>query len=165
MSPLQPTPPTVLCDFLKPGFPFAGVFSVFFVDGHLLFAMTGNTGTNAAGTLRGSLGSFTPSAMIAGAVGALWDTLTGNRRTAYTVQLGSQRVKDVIAADKHNYSIPLSSVRQVQIHGPNMFGELKIMIAADKVHKFRVDKQTEASAQTIAETFDRFLAGKVLVRS
>lgn len=45
--------------FLQPGFPFAKVFSVFFLDGCLVFARRCSGGTDMAGMMLGRLGGFT----------------------------------------------------------------------------------------------------------
>ena len=153
--------PIVLGDFIQPGFPFAKVFSVYFVDNQMVFARVGSGGTNAAGAMRASLGGSTPVAMIAGAIGALVDGETENSRSEKSSQLGSQKVDQMICADKHNFAVPFEAVSRVEIKGPNWFREVKVLIVADRQHKFRVDKQSQDSARTIFSIFQQFLPGKI----
>ena len=155
-------PPTVLGNFLQPGFPFAKVFSVLFMNGGMVFAKTGSGGTNAAGTLRASLGGSSPVALIASAIGTLYDTKSQDSRSAKTGQLGGQAVQDIVAADKRNFFVPFTAVKQVQVKVPHFGGEVKVIIEADKTHKFRIDRQSKESAKRIVSGFNEFLPGKVL---
>lgn len=156
------TPPTVLGNFLQPGFPFAKVFSVLLMDGVMVFAKSGSGGANAAGTLRASLGGSTPAALVAGAIGALVDAQTAESRAQKTAFLGGQAAQDILAADKRNFLIAFDAVKRVEVKGPNFAGEVKVLIDADKMHTFRIDRQSRDSAARITATLSGFLPGKVV---
>lgn len=155
--------PVALANFVQPGFPFAKVFSVYFMDGQMVFAKVGSGGTNAAGTMRASLGGATPMAMIAGAIGGLLDSATEDRRLARSVQLADQRVAQLLDANRHNFALPLATVTRVELRGPNWFREVKVLISAESEHKFRIDKQSTDSLKAISSVFQQFLPGRVFV--
>lgn len=156
--------PTVLGNLLQPGFPFAKVFSLFFMENSLVFAKTGSGGTNAAGTMQGALGGFTPEAMISSAIGSLVDSGTAASRAGKTAEMASQNAAAIVASHKKNFLIPFDQVKSVEIKGPNFAGELKVIVEADKTHKFRIDRQSKESAKYVVDVFSQFLPGKVVVK-
>lgn len=155
-------PPTVLGDFLQPGFPLAKVFTVFFMDNVLIFAKTGSGSTDAAGTMAASLGGFTPTALVAKGVGAVVDHLSEEKRSDKAAQLAAFSPEDVVASHKLNSMIPFDAVKTVEIKGPNFAGEVRVIITADKIHKFRINKQSKDSANYVESVFNDFLPGKVV---
>lgn len=154
-------PPTVLGDLLQPGFPLAKVFTVFFMNDSLVFAKTGSGATNAAGTLAASLGGFTPSALIAKGIGTVIDQQTGGSRDNKSAELAAYSPEEIVAGHKRNFMIKFDDVKNIEIKGPNFAGEVKVIITADRVHKFRVDKQSKEAANYIKSVFNEFLPGKV----
>lgn len=155
-------PPAVLGNFLQPGFPLAKVFSVFFMENSLVFAKTGSGGTNAAGTMAANLGGFNPTALIASGVGTLVDKHTGEKRSDKTGQLAAFSAAEIVAENKRNFMIPFDAVKSVAINGPNFAGEVRVIITAHKVHKFRINKQSKNSADYIERVFVDFLPGKII---
>jgi len=158
----QTKPPTVLDGFLQPSFPFAKVFTCFFLNNCMVFTKTGSFGTNAAGTMRGSLGGFTPAAMVAGAVGTLVDMHNDGSRAEKAAGMSAYSPENMVAAHKRNFMLPYGDVRNVELKGPNFAGEFKVIVYADKIHKFRIDRQSKASAQYIESVFNQFLPGKII---
>ena len=155
---------TVLTNFLQPSFPFAKVYSVFFMDNALVFAKTGSGGTNSAGTMSAALGGFTPIALLARAIGTLFDSSSAQSRADKTGQLASQSATDIVDSNKMNFTIAFEAVKNVEIKGSNFGGELKVTIYADKSHKFRIDRQSNASAKYIIDTFNQFFPGRVSIK-
>jgi hypothetical protein len=155
--------PRVLGSFLQPGFPFAKVFTVYFLADRLVFAKTGTGPTNAGGTMQAALGGFTAAALAAKAVGTLVDASSEASRDANTAMLGGLSPDAIVAAHKLNFQLPFDAVRGVTIKGPNFAGEVKVVVTADREHKFRIDKQSKASAQVIIDAFRDTLGSKVTV--
>ncbi len=159
-APQPRTPVTVLMDFIQPGFPFARVYSVFFLERELVFSRTGLGGTNAAGTLRGSLGGWSPAALIAGALGALADMFRSDRRVEKTV--AAQRcIGEGEGETEDDFTLPYDSITRVEVRGPNFVREIKVILWAGEERRFRIDRQTEGDAQRIRQVFERFLPGRV----
>lgn len=156
------TSPVLLGDFIQPRFPFARLFSVLVMDNALVFAKNGTGSPNAAGTLKSSLGGSTPTALIASALGRLWDSLTGQRRSRKTVQLASQRLQAIVAADPLNFCLPFDTVERIEFHGPNFAGEVNCIIHTGVVRKFRLDRQSEATTLNMVQTLSRCLGDKVV---
>ena len=155
--------PVVLDGLVQPSFPFARVFTLFFMHDCLVFTKTGSFGTNAAGTMKGSLGGFTPEAMVAGAIGTLVDQFNDQARKSEASELAAFSPEDMVAAHRRNFMISYDEVESVEIRGPNFARELRIIITArgDK-HKFRIDKQSGSSAKYVTDLFLWFLPGKVI---
>jgi len=53
-------------------------------------------------------------------------------------------------------------VEIIEIRGPNFARELRIIVNAAKIHKFRMDRQSKESAKYIERVFNEFLPGKVV---
>lgn len=155
--------PRVLGSFLQPGFPFAKVFTVYFLPDRLVFAKTGTGPTNAAGSMQSALGGFTAAALAAKAVGTLVDASSEASRSANSAALGGLSADEIVAAHKLNFQLPFDAIRSVTIKGPNFAGEVKVIVSADKDHKFRIDKQSKAAAKVIADAFRETLGNKVTV--
>lgn len=154
--------PTVLGDFLQPGFPTAKVFSVFFLENKLVFTKTGSGGTDTAGKMRAGLGGFTSTAMIAGAIGTLVDSDSAKSRSDKASQMAALNADDMVKAHKLNFMLSYDNIKSVEIKGPNFAGELKVMVNADKTYKFRIDKQSKDSARYIEKIFNEYLPQKVI---
>lgn len=154
-------PPTALGNFLQPGFPFAKVFTAFFFGDRVVFAKIGSFGTNAAGTMQASLGGFTPTALVAGAVGAIVDSASSGTRTRRAAGLAGLDPEAMVAAHKKNFAIPYGTVKSVEIKGPNFAGEVRVTITAEKAHKFRIDRQSKDAAKYLEGVFAEFFPGKV----
>lgn len=153
--------PAVLDGLVQPSFPFARVFTLFFIHDYLVFTKTGSFGTNASGILRGSLGGYTPEAMVAGAIGTLLDQHNDEARRLEASALAGFSPENMVAAHKRNFMISYENVESIEIRGPNFAGELRIIVMAGGRHKFRIDKQSKASAKYVKDLFLRFLPGKV----
>lgn len=154
-------PPAVLGRFLQPGFPFAKIFSVFFMKDTLVFAKTGSGATNAAGVMLASLGGYNATSMVASAIGSVADQHSEKNRSEKSVQLAAYSPEEIVASHKRNFMIAFSDVKTVEIKGPNWGGEVTVIITADKAHKFRIDKQSKDSAKYMESVFQEFLPGKV----
>lgn len=157
----QMKPPTALGNFLQPGFPFAKIFTALFFHDRVVFAKSGSGATNAAGTMQASLGGFTPTALVAGAVGSIVDSVTSDKRAERAAGLAALDPEAIVASHKKNFMLPYGAVKSVEIKGPNFAGEVKVIIVADKTHKFRIDKQSKAAAKYIEEVFAEFFPGKI----
>ena len=151
----------VLDGFVQPSFPFARVFTLFFLPNCLVFTKTGSFGTNASGILRGSLGGYTPEAMVVGAIGTLFDQHNDESRRSEASALAAFSPENMVAAHKRNFMISYENVESVEIRGPNFGGELRIIVLAGGRHKFRMDRQSKASAKYVKDLFLLFLQGKV----
>lgn len=158
----QAIPPTILDGFIQPGFPFAKVFTCFFLDRFLVFTKTGSFGTHTAGTLRGSLGGYTPEAMVAGAIGSFVDSQSSQVRAAKAGQLAAFSPEEMLLAHKRNFLLAYDSIESVEIRGPNFVRELRITLIAANRHKFRLDHQSKESAKYIESVFNKFIPGKVV---
>lgn len=154
--------PVVLDGLVQPSFPFARVFTLFFLSDYLVFTKTGSFGTNASGTMRGSLGGFTPEAMVAGAIGTLLDQHNDESRMSEASAIAGFSPEKMVAAHKRNFMISYENVESVEIRGPNFAGELRIIVMAGSRHKFRIDKQSKSSAKYVKDLFLRFLPGKII---
>ncbi|MFH2094590.1 MAG: hypothetical protein ABIJ16_02725 [Bacteroidota bacterium] len=159
----MPKPPTVLDGLLQPGFP-AKVFTVFFLNDCMVFAKTGSFGTAMGSTMQASLGGFTGAGMIAGAVGGLADAGNASNRADKAAGLAGLDPQQIVAAHKNNLMVPYGALRGVELKGPNFAGELKVIVDAGSSHKFRMDKQSKASAAYVEKVFNEFLPGKVRKR-
>lgn len=161
--PKLPVQPVILDGLVQPSFPFARVFTLFFLRDCLVFTKTGSFGTNAAGTMRGSLGGYSPEAMIAGAIGSLADQYNDEARRSEASKLTAFSPDNMVAAHKRNFKLMYEQVESVEIRGPNFARELRIIVmAGGERHKFRIDRQSASSAKYVTEVFNKFLPGKVI---
>lgn len=158
----SPVQPVILDGLIQPSFPFARVFTLFFLPDCLVFTKTGSFGTNLSGTMRSSLGGFSPEAMVTGAIGALADQYNDSSRRAEASELAAFSPEKMVAAHKRNFMVPYDEVESLEIRGPNFAGEIRIIVNAVGRHKFRIDKQSKVSANYVTSLFNRFLPGKVV---
>ncbi len=159
---VQNKPPTVLDGFTQPGFPFAKIFTCFFFNNCVVFAKTGSFGINSSGTIRGVLGGFTPTALIAGAIGLIFDMRNDQRRSNRAMEMADFNPENMVYNHKLNFMLLYDEVENVEIKGPNFARELRIVVNASKIHKFRIDRQSKESAKYIERVFNEFLPGKVV---
>lgn len=163
-TPQGQMPPTVLGGFLQPGLP-AKVYSCLFFNNCVVFGKTGSFSTDSAGTMRSALGGYTGAGMIAGAVGGLIDAASSANRTEKTAAMAGNMPDQIVASHKQNFKLDFDKISSVEIKGPNFAGEVKVIVnGGGASHKFRVDRQSKASAKYIVDVFQKFLAGKVSVR-
>lgn len=158
---VPPEQPVILDGLVQPSFPFARVFTLFILPDCLVFTKTGSFGTNAAGTMRASLGGYSSEAMVAGAIGVLADQYNDESRRSAASVLASFSPENMVAAHKRNFMVPIEKVESLEIRGPNFAGELRIILHAGVRRKFRMDRQSKASAKYVTDLFNRFLPGKV----
>lgn len=156
-----PMLPTVLDGFLQPGFPLAKVFTCFFLNDCLVFVKTGSFGTNMSDTMRASLGGYTSTGLIAGAIGGVVDVFTADSRIKNATQVAGYSRENMVAAHKRNFMLPYQQITLIEIKGPNFAGELKVIFHSEKIHKFRINRQSKASANYIEQVFLKFLPGKI----
>ena len=156
---LQTRPPTVIDGFIQPHFPFARVFTCFFFTDCLVFSKTGSGGTNTAGSMRSALGGYGTDAMITGGIGTIVDIVTSEKRGNKAAGLAAFSPEDMVAAHKRNFMLSYGAIQGVEMKGPNIAGELKVIITADKVHTFRIDRQSKESASYIKRVFNEFVHG------
>lgn len=153
--------PTILDGFLQPGFP-AKVFTVFFLVDCLVFVKTGSIATNMGGTMQTALGGYTGDGLIMGALGSLADVRNRESRMNNAATVASWDPQQMLAAHKRNFMLPYSSIRQIEMKGPNFAGEVKVVVDAEKTHKFRLDKQTKTSIVYYEKIFSEYLPGRIL---
>jgi len=156
---LQTKPPTILDGLIQPHFPFARVFTCFFLKDCLVFTKTGGCGTNASGTMRSALGGFTPAAMLASAIGTIVDMFHDQSRASNAAGMAAFSPENMVASHKRNFMFSYCEIKSVEIKGPNIAGELKVIINADKTYKFRIDRQSKESANYIRRVFNEFTNG------
>jgi hypothetical protein len=159
---VQGKPPAILDGLIQPSFPFAKVFTCFFLYDCMVFAKTGSVSTNIAGTMRGYLGGYTPDAMVAGAIGTLVDAFNDDSRVSKAAEMAGFSPEAMVAAHKRNFMISYSEIESVEIKGPNFAREVRIIIQAGSRHKFRIDRQSKESANYIKKLFSEYLQGKVI---
>ena len=156
-----PVQPVILDGLVQSSFLFARVFTLFFLQGYLVLTKTGSFGTNTYGSIRGSLGGFTPEAMVTGAIGTLADQLNEEGRRTRAFELAALSPDQMVAAHKRNFKISYEDVESVEIRGPNFAGELSIIVLAGGRYKFRMDRQSRVSAKNVKDLFLRYLQGKI----
>jgi hypothetical protein len=159
-GPQNSLPLTVIDGFMQPGFPLAKVFTCFFFPDGIVFAKTGSLGTDMAGTLRASLGGYTADAMIAGAIGGIADHFNSNKRIARASEIVEYQPESIVATNKRNFFLNYHQIQQLEMKGPNFSGEVRIIITAEKRYKFRINRQSKASAQYLEKVFTKFLSNK-----
>lgn len=152
--------PTILDGFMQPGFP-AKVFTLFFLDDCLVFVKTGSFSTNMGGTMQTALGGYTGDGLIMGALGSLVDMRNRESRMNNAAAVVSWDPDRMIASHKRNFKIPYNLIRRVELKGPNFAGEVKVLVEADKTHKFRLNKQSKSSIVYYEKTFNKYLPGKI----
>ena len=158
----QPTKsPTVLDGFIQPGFPVAKVFTCFFLNNCLVFVKSGSFGTNIASTMRASQGGYTSTGLITGAIGGIFDLFNDENRIKKASEVAGYSPKNMVATHKRNFMLTNEHIKSVKIKGPNFAGEIRIIIDADKTHKFRIDRQSKESAKYIEHVFNEFFPGKI----
>ncbi len=157
-----PKPPVVIDGLTQPGFP-AKVFTCLFFQDCMVFCKTGSFSTNAAGTMQASLGGFTGAALIGSAIGAIVDSASADSRSKQAASMSALDPADIVKAHKNNFIVPYNTVSNVEIKGPNFAGEVKVIVCFSGKEKFRIDRQSKASAKYIVDTFSSFLPGKVKV--
>lgn len=154
--------PTVLSGFLQPEFPAARVFTSIFLNNCLVFVKTGSFGTNMAGTMQATLGGYTPTGLIAKAIGSIVDFYNAESRAKKTSDIAGFSPENMVAAHKRNFMLLFDEIKSVEIKGPNFAGEVKVVVSAGKTHKFRIDRQSKESTKYIERVFNEFLPGKIV---
>lgn len=154
-------PPTILSDLIKPGFP-AKIYTLFFMENALVFTKTGRGSTDISGTQRAYHGGYGVTANIASGIGKLFDSFLSNKRGERAAQLASYNSTEMVAADKYNFLIPYTKVKQVQIRKPGWLGEMKIIFIADREYKFRVNTHSDYLFNYYIKTLTGFLPDKVI---
>ena len=154
------TAPTPLVGFVKSGF-FAKVYDCFFFSNCLVFAKSGSFNPDTSGTIRASLGGYTREAMIAGAIGKLFDNFTGGQKTNRALEVDYMNPDSIVATHKSNFKLSYTAISGVEIIKPGWSGETKIKINATESCKFTMKGMPVGVLESI---FEKFLPGKVLVR-
>ena len=159
-SPPIPRPPTIIDGLMQPGFP-AKVFTCFFFSDCAVFAKTGSFSTNSEGLMRAYFGGYSSDALFFGAFAGLADYHNQQKRLKNAAGVVSWDARTMVAAHKRNFMLPYNAIRAVELKGPNFAGEIKVIISAEKNHKFRLDKQSKSTLAYYEKIFNEFLPGKV----
>ncbi|GJQ33611.1 MAG: hypothetical protein HBSAPP04_24500 [Ignavibacteriaceae bacterium] len=155
-------PPLVLSGLIQPGLP-GKIYTLFFMDEGMVAVKTGSGSTNASGSMRAFHGGAGATANIMGGLGALMDMHSANKRGNYLGQVGGMDTNSLLAENKVNFLMPYDAVQQIEMKGPGMMGEMKVMIhMPDKVHKFRVDTRSDSIAKMFYDVFTKHCPGRVL---
>ena len=153
-------PPTPLVGFVQSGF-FAKVYTCFFFANCLVFAKSGSFNPDTAGSMQASLGGYTEEAMIAGAIGKIFDSFISRQRNRKAMEVNCTNPESVVAAHKNNFKLDYSDISGVEITKPGWVGETKIKINATDIYKFTMKGMPVG---VLESTFKKFVPGKVWVK-
>jgi hypothetical protein len=152
--------PTPLVGFVQEGF-FVKVYTCFFFADCLVFAKSGSFNPDTSGTMRASLGGYTEEAMIAGAVGKLFDSFTSRERNRKAMEVNCMDPDSLVSAHKNNFKVKYADISKVEITKPGWAGETKIRVNATEAYKFTMKGMPVG---VLESTFNKFVAGKVVVK-
>ena len=155
-------PPTILSDVMQSGL-WGRIFTIFFLEDGLVFVKTGSGTTDIAGSQRAFHGGYGATANITSGIGKLLDLSFSNKRGEAAVEVASYAPDDMVKLNKYNFKISYKNVSKVEIKKPGFIGEMKIILYADSIHKFKVNTNSEFLIKYYQDTFERFLPGKVTV--